>query len=72
MQNKAKDWVRDNITIPCIEQLVEDMEKIGKPKEEIDVMVQQLIDNSEEAEQSVIAYMLKKYLKSGEDPIWNK
>jgi hypothetical protein len=72
MQNKAKDWVRDNITIPCIEQLVEDMEKIGKPKEEIDAMVQQFIDNSEKAEQSIVATMVTKYLKSGENPIWNK
>jgi hypothetical protein len=70
--NKVQDWIRDNVSIPCIEQLVEDMEKDGVPKEDIDVMVQQLIDNTEIAEQAVTAGMLKDYLKNPNNSLWNE
>jgi hypothetical protein len=63
MNNKVHDWIMDNVSIPCIEDLVASMEKDGVPKEEIDAMVQQLIDNNEKAIQSVAACMLKNYLK---------
>jgi len=53
----------DNVSIPCIEDLVASMEKAGVPKEDIDRMVQQLIDNNEKAIQSIAAGMLKRYMK---------
>jgi len=43
------------------------MEKDGVPKEDIDRMVQQLIDNNETAIQSVAAGMLKRYTKDPEN-----
>ena len=65
--NKVHDWIMDNVSIPCIEDLVADMEKDGVPKEDIDRMVQQLIDNNEKAIQSVAADMLKRYTKDPEN-----
>jgi hypothetical protein len=57
----------NNVSIPCIEDLVASMEKDGVPKEDIDRMVQQLIDNNEKAIQSVAADMLKRYTKDPEN-----
>jgi hypothetical protein len=65
--NKVHDWIMDNVSIPCIEDLVASMEKDGVPKEDIDRMVQQLIDNNETAIQSVAAGMLKRYTKDPEN-----
>jgi hypothetical protein len=67
MSNKVHDWIMDNVSIPCIEDLVASMEKDGVPKEDIDRMVQQLIDNNEKAIQSVAADMLKRYTKDPEN-----
>lgn len=61
--NKVHDWIMDNVSIPCIEDLVASMEKDGVPKEDIDRMVQQLIDNNEKTIQSIAADMLKRYMK---------
>lgn len=72
MKNKVQDWITDNVTIPCIEDLVADMERDGVPKEDIDMMVQQLIDNNEKAEQAVAAGMLKNYIKNPDNPIWKE
>lgn len=67
MSNKVHDWIMNNVSIPCIEDLVASMEKDGVPKEDIDRMVQQLIDNNEKAIQSVAADMLKRYTKDPEN-----
>jgi hypothetical protein len=67
MSNKVHDWIMDNVSIPCIEDLVASMEKDGVPKEDIDRMVQQLIDNNEKAIQSIAADMLKRYTKDPEN-----
>lgn len=72
MKNKVQDWITDNVTIPCIEDLVAAMEKDGLPKEDIDRMVQQLIDNTEKAEQSVAASMVTRYIKNPDNPIWKE
>ena len=65
--NKVHDWIMDNVSIPCIEDLVASMEKDGVPKEDIDRMVQQLIDNNEKTIQSIAAEMLKRYTKDPEN-----
>ena len=72
MKNKVQDWITDNITIPCIEDLVAAMEKDGVSKENIDRMVQKLIDNTEKAEQSVAASMVTRYINNPDNPIWNE
>jgi hypothetical protein len=72
MKNKVQDWITDNVTIPCIEDLVAAMEKDGLPKEDIDRMVQQLIDNTEKAEQSIAASMVTRYIKNPDNPIWKE
>lgn len=72
MKNKVQDWITDNVTIPCIEDLVAAMEKDGLPKEDIDRMVQQLIDNTEKAEQSVAASMVTRYINNPDNPIWKE